>query len=170
MLTDGRPTSAGRVIYKPLSGVWHADQGQVRVIYTTPVQPDDLRDPAFGRTAQLLQAQIPRLTEARAIVIGTTVLAVRIDNNDPAEIDWRASYGQHAYELIDLPEHVNRTLIDLHRRLGLRYGAADLIQDADTGEWTFLETNCNGEWGWLADETGVAVTAALADLLQKGHP
>ncbi|HEY3908238.1 MAG TPA: hypothetical protein VGM14_30320, partial [Streptosporangiaceae bacterium] len=26
------------IIYKPLDGVWHADEGQVRVIYTSPVE------------------------------------------------------------------------------------------------------------------------------------
>lgn len=58
----GRP-----VIYKPLSGVWHADEGQVRVIYTAVV--DDigtLRDPALGQTAHLFQEQVPKAFEARA--------------------------------------------------------------------------------------------------------
>lgn len=161
----GRP-----VIYKPLNGVWHADEGQVRVLYTTPVRSEDLLDAAFSRTAQLLQAQISRRTEARAVVIADTVLTVRIDNNEPGEIDWRATYGHHTYEPIELPEDVNAKLIDLHKRLGLVYGATDLILDADTGQWTFLETNCGGEWGWLADEAGITVAATLADLLQKGCP
>jgi hypothetical protein len=65
---------------------------------------------------------------------------------------------------------VNSGLFRLHQRLGLVYGAADLIQDADTGQWTFLETNCNGEWAWLADETGLEVAGRLADLLAKGRP
>lgn len=103
------------------------------------------------------------------MVVAGTVLAVRIDNNEPGEIDWRATYGHHAYEPIELPEDVTARLIALHRRLGLVYGAADLIKDADTGQWTFLETNCNGEWSWLADETGIAVASALADLLQEGR-
>jgi hypothetical protein len=63
---------------------------------------------------------------------------------------------------------VSTQLVSLHRRLGLFYGAADLIQNDESGQWTFLETNCAGEWGWLAAETGVAVTSALAGLLQKG--
>lgn len=161
----GRP-----IIYKPLNGVWHADEGQVRVLYTTPVRPADLLDGAFSRTAQLLQVQISRATEARVVVVADTVLTVRIDNNEPGEIDWRATHGHHTYEPIDLPEGVNSRLIELHKRLGLVYGAADLIQDADTGQWTFLETNCGGEWGWLADEAGITVATALADLLQRGCP
>lgn len=157
------------VIYKPLSGTWHADESQVRFMFTTPVQPADLLDASFSWTAQLLQPQIRRQTEARAMVVADTVLTVRIDNNEPGEIDWRASYGHHDYEPIALPEDVTARLIALHQRLGLVYGAADLILDADTGQWTFLETNCNGEWAWLADETGIEVASRLADLLQEGH-
>ena len=50
------------------------------------------------------------------------------------------------------------------RRLGLVYGAADLICD-EAGNWVFLETNQSGEWGWLTAETGVPIATALADLL-----
>lgn len=160
----GRP-----VIYKPLSGVWHADENQIRALYTTVVEDiSDLLDPALSRTANLLQAQIARAREARAVVAGDTVLTVAIDSMEPAEVDWRATYGRHHYERIELPRQVNDGLVRLHRRLGLLYGAADLILDADTGTWTQLETNQGGAWGWLAEETDLPVASALADLLQNG--
>jgi hypothetical protein len=37
-----------------------------------------------------------------------------------------------------------------------------------SGRWVFLETNQNGEWGWLSDEAGLPVAGALADLLKAG--
>ncbi len=154
------------VIYKPLDGVWHADEGQVRVIYTSPVTDlDDLLDPALGKTAHLFQEQIRKAFEARVTIVGSQVFAVRIDAGSPAaRTDWRSDYGALAYSLIELPTDVAAGLVDLHRRLGLVYGAADLICD-EAGNWVFLETNQSGEWGWLAAETGVPVAAALADLL-----
>jgi ATP-grasp ribosomal peptide maturase len=162
----GRP-----VIYKPLSGIWHADEGQVRVLYTTVVDDaDDLLDPALSYTAHLLQARIEAARQARAVVIGEEVFTVAIDSMTPGEVDWRATYGNHRYEQVELPAAVNARLVGLHQRLGLVYGAADLILDAGSGRWTLLETNCAGEWGWLAEETGIAVAAALADLLQAGRP
>jgi glutathione synthase/RimK-type ligase-like ATP-grasp enzyme len=162
----GRP-----VIYKPLSGVWHADEGQVRVLYTAVVEDtEELLDPSFSFTAHLLQARIMAAREARAVIVGDEVFAVAIDSATEGEVDWRATYGSHRYERIELPEIVNARLVELHRRLGLVYGAADLILDADTERWTLLETNCAGEWGWLAEETGIAVAAALADLLETGRP
>ncbi|HEY7175729.1 MAG TPA: ATP-grasp ribosomal peptide maturase, partial [Micromonosporaceae bacterium] len=34
------------IIYKSMSGVWHADEGQTRILYTTPIaDPGELLDP-----------------------------------------------------------------------------------------------------------------------------
>jgi glutathione synthase/RimK-type ligase-like ATP-grasp enzyme len=44
------------IVYKPMSGVFHADEGQVRVMFTKPVtELESLLDPAVARTAQLFQ-------------------------------------------------------------------------------------------------------------------
>lgn len=160
----GRP-----VVYKPLSGAWHADEGQVRLIYTTPVtDPGELLDPAIGHTAHMFQEQIDKQCEARAIVVGSQVFAVRIDaRTEAARQDWRADYDGLSYAPLKLPPDIELGLLDLHSRFGLAYGAADLICDR-SGQWVFLETNQSGEWGWLAAETGVPVAAALADLLAGG--
>lgn len=157
------------IVYKPLNGVWHADEGQVRAIYTSPVSDlRELLDPALARTAHLFQEQVLKAFEARVIVIGTQIFAVRIDANSPqGQTDWRSDYGALAYSRIELPQAVAAGLMDVHRRLGLVYGAADLICD-EAGNWIFLETNQAGEWGWLANETDVPVASALADLLAGG--
>jgi ATP-grasp ribosomal peptide maturase len=154
------------VIYKPLDGIWHADEGQVRVIYTSRVHDlNELLDPALGKTAHLFQEAIPKKFEARVTIVGTQVFAVRIDAGSPAaRTDWRSDYSALAYSRIELPQTVAAKLIELHQRLGLVYGAVDLICD-EADKWVFLETNQAGEWGWLAAETGVPIAAALADLL-----
>lgn len=157
------------IIYKPLDGVWHADEGQVRVIYTSPVSDlDELLDPSLGKTAHLFQEQIPKAFEARVIIVGSHVFAVRIDaGSAAARTDWRSDYPALAYSLIELPQAVAAGLVELHQRLGLVYGAVDLICD-EAGNWIFLATNQAGEWGWLAAETGVPIAGALADLLAGG--
>jgi hypothetical protein len=39
------------------------------------------------------------------------------------------------------------------------------------GDWVFLELNPNGQWGWIEDHTGLAITSAMADLLTGvNHP
>ncbi|MEV0622433.1 MvdC/MvdD family ATP grasp protein [Nonomuraea sp. NPDC050404] len=157
------------IIYKPLGGIWHADEGKVRVVYTTPISDlTELRDPALGRTAQMFQERIDKACEARAVVVGNEVLTVRIDaGSEQGEIDWRSDYDSLSYERIDLPRAFQDRLVELHKRLNLVYGAVDLIQSAD-GQWHFLETNQSGEWGWLNLKTGLPVHKAMADVLQKG--
>ncbi len=157
------------IIYKPLSGVWHADEGQLRVMFTSPVTDlESLRDPALGRTAQLFQEHVPEEFAVRATVIGDRVFAVRIDvDTGAAPTDWRSDYDALTYSVIELPDPLASALVQLHRRLGLAYGAADLIYDT-SGRWVFLETNQSGEFGWLVDETGLPLISAVADLLEKG--
>jgi glutathione synthase/RimK-type ligase-like ATP-grasp enzyme len=140
----------------------------VRVTYTSPVHDlDELLDPALGKTAHLFQEQIPKAFEARVTIVGTQVFAVRIDAGSPAaRRDWRSDYSALTYSRIELPPALAAGLVELHQRLGLVYGAADLICD-EVGNWVF-ETNRAGEWGWLAAETGVPVAGALADLLAGG--
>jgi glutathione synthase/RimK-type ligase-like ATP-grasp enzyme len=168
---DWATTLGKPIIYKPMSGVWHSDGGLPRVLYTAPVtDPGDLLDPALGQTAHLLQEQVPKAFEVRAMVIGETVLAVAIHAESvEGRMDWRSDYDCHRYEVIELPAEVSRRLVELHHRLGLLYGAVDLICEP-SGRYRFLETNQCGEWGWLAAETALPVAAALADLLQRGTP
>ncbi|NGO71458.1 ATP-grasp ribosomal peptide maturase [Streptomyces boncukensis] len=157
------------LIYKPLAGIWHADEGKVRVLYTSPVTNlDELRDEALERTAHLFQEQVDKEHEARAIIVGDRVFTVAIDaTSQAARTDWRSDYDALTYRTIGLPDETARRLVALHKRLGLRFGAVDLIRDT-TGRWVFLETNQSGEWGWLVAKTGIAVADALTDLLIKG--
>ncbi|MGH8968272.1 MAG: hypothetical protein ACRDXB_23505, partial [Actinomycetes bacterium] len=69
-----------------------------------------------------------------------------------------------AYSELQLPAETCAKLVALHRRLGLVAGAADLACDVD-GRWVFFETNQSGEWGWLTQETGLPIAAAMADEL-----
>ena len=158
------------VIYKALGGFWHTDEGRIRALYTSPVEdPQMLLDPALALTAHLFQRQIaPKMCEARVVVVGSQVHAVRIDAaSERARIDWRSDYDSLTYSVIDLPGDVASALVELHRRLGLVYGAADLVCDM-SGQWIFLETNQRGEWGWLAEEAYLPVAGAIADVLEAG--
>ncbi|MBB6171671.1 ATP-grasp ribosomal peptide maturase [Nocardiopsis mwathae] len=157
------------IVYKPLSGVWHADEGRLRLMYTTPIEdPDDLLDPRLSLTAQMFQERVPLGFAVRATVVGERVFAARIDTDSPqAQEDWRSDYDSLRHSVFELPDAVSAGLVDLHRRLGLVYGAADLIYNDLSGRFVFLETNQNGEFGWIARRTGLPIPAAIADLLER---
>jgi glutathione synthase/RimK-type ligase-like ATP-grasp enzyme len=63
-----------------------------------------------------------------------------------------------------LPAEVERRCVELTRRLGLVYGAIDLIV-TPAGEYVFLEINPTGEYGWIEDATGLPISDAICDLL-----
>lgn len=159
----GRP-----VVYKPLGGIWHGDEGRVRVLYTTAVRDlETLRDPAICRTAHLFQEQVPKAFEARAVVVGHRVFAMRIQaGSERAAMDWRSDYDALTYDDLHLPADTAAKLVELHRRLGLVCGAADLVCRPD-GRYVLLETNQAGEWGWITAETSAPIAAAVADELTR---
>ncbi|MFW6694678.1 ATP-grasp ribosomal peptide maturase [Streptomyces sp. MAR4 CNX-425] len=160
----GRP-----VIYKPLSGVWVPEDRQIKVLYTSVIDdPETLREGGVELTAHLLQEWVEKSHEARAVVVGDRVFTVAIHADSArGHVDWRSDYDALRYEKFELPAAVRRGLVELHRRLGLLYGACDLIV-TPAGEVVFLEVNQNGEWGWLAAECDLPIASALADVLQAG--
>ncbi len=57
-------------------------------------------------------------------------------------------------------------MLKLLRRLNLGFGALDFVVTPEE-EWTFLEINPNGQWGWLEHATGLPITAGIADFLEE---
>ncbi|TMQ90994.1 hypothetical protein ETD83_32990 [Actinomadura soli] len=81
-------------------------------------------------------------------------------------MDWRSDYDALSYAEFDLPEDTRHKLVELHRRLGLVVGAVDLIRDTE-GRDVLLETNQVGERGWISEEIGSPIAAAIADELTR---
>ncbi len=71
------------------------------------------------------------------------------------------------YSPIALPDAVADGLRRLTRRLDLVFGAHDLVETED-GLLYYLETNPNGQWGWLA-EAAPGIAPALARALTIGE-
>lgn len=119
----------------------------------------------------IFQERIAKARELRVILVGrhTFAISVRVDGIPGAEDDWRAR-GEEVLktaELAPLPAEIERRLHALRRRLGLQYGAVDLIRTPDD-RYVFLEYNPVGGFEFLESVHGDAIPAALADLLFVG--
>jgi ATP-grasp ribosomal peptide maturase len=159
----------GRAVYKPFTQGAVVENENTRVIFTTPVTPDDLDD-SLALTAHLLQAWVDKQYELRLTVVDNNYFAVRIDaHSDAAAIDWRRDYANLSYsEIPDLPADVKVSVTDLMRRLRLRFAAIDFIVDPD-GVHHFIDLNPNGQWAWIEDATGAPIASAIAEaLLDEG--
>jgi D-alanine-D-alanine ligase-like ATP-grasp enzyme len=96
-------------------------------------------------------------------VIGDEIFCVRIDSN---LLDWRTDYDKLAYSVVQPPPGITEALRAYLSHFGLVFGAFDFAIDT-AGQWWFLECNPSGQWAWLEPETGLPMTSAMANLLER---
>lgn len=139
-------------------------------LFTTPVTDDDLAalDDGLPLCPMTFQERIEKAREHRVTVVGDRLWSAAIDSQsrDRAKTDWRRE--GHAmiteWRPARLPTAVEEKLRALMTRLGLVYGAIDLIETPE-GEHVFLEVNPAGEYFWLEDICGFPISDAIAERL-----
>jgi glutathione synthase/RimK-type ligase-like ATP-grasp enzyme len=116
----------------------------------------------------ILQTFINKSYEIRATVVGNKIFAASIDTSNASEsakVDWRHyDWKNTPYYKIKLPNIINEKLLKINHKLGLVYGAYDLIKST-TGEYYFLEVNPLGQWLWVEDLTGLKISEGIASWL-----
>lgn len=175
LITNGPEDAAafcrevGDVVYKPFGPNAVTATGDPALIYTSPVTAAEASDLSVAATACMFQERIDVDHAVRAVVIDGRVLAGAIYASSPAaRMDWRADYDALTYRPIELPAKAAAQICELVRRLGLRFGALDLLAGRDGTLW-FLEINPNGQWAWI-DHLAGPVAEAIADALVEGTP
>lgn len=168
VLADAREFAAahGRIVYKPLYVGPYDVSGQAASIWVREVGVNEL-DESIAGTMHLFQARCDKAADLRVTVIGEQVFCVRIERRDPELLDWRYDYDQLTYSATEVPAGLTDCLRAYLKHFRLVFGCFDFALTRD-GRPEFLECNPNGQWGWLEDETGLPMTAALADLLTRG--
>lgn len=153
------------LVVKALVQPGTGDDGGVDVVFTSPLDPDAGLD-GLELCPMIVQERVEKTADVRATVVGGTVLAA--SNETAAGTDWRReSYlrGEApAWSPYRLPGDVAARLVALARRLGIGYGAADLVRRPD-GTHAFLEVNAAGSFAFLGVPVADRVAAAIADLL-----
>lgn len=115
----------------------------------------------------IYQREIPKQYDVRVTVVDEQVFPVAIHSQEQLEtqVDWRnGSNPNLRHEIIDLPHHLEKQCIGIVKKLGLRYGAIDLVLDAE-GRYWFLEINPNGQWAWIERQTGLPIARAIVNSL-----
>ncbi len=168
----------GQAITKMVTGAVLPEPGAPpRVMMTTPVDtatlaamsPDELR-----LCPATFQERLDKKAEHRVTIVGDQLFVACLPAAGlpaAAAVDWRRD-GRGAFahwRESTLPPAVAAGLLRLMDRLGLDYGAADVIETTD-GRHVFLELNPAGEYLWLEHFFGDAVREAIADLLSGATP
>src|SRR5262249_46875973 len=134
------------------------------------------RDLGYAQDVRLcpviFQAYVPKRVELRVTVVGGRVFAAEIHSQASRRTrhDWR-HYDpyQTPHHAHDLPADVEGRCLALTERLGLRYGAIDLVLTPD-GRYVFLEINPNGQFLWIEEATGLPISDAVCNVLMAGGP
>lgn len=157
-----------QIVCKTLSSLVLSEDGQPRITYTTPINPEKIDPDSLSATAHLLQERIPKRHDARVTMVGDRPFAVAIHaGTDAARIDWRADYDALTYTPIEPPEHIVVGMVRYLHAFGLTFGAFDFTVTPQ-GNWVFLECNPSGQWLWLQEQAGLPIATALAEFLVKG--
>lgn len=134
------------------------------------------RDIAYARQVRhcpmIFQACVPKRVELRITVVGQQVFPAEIhsQSSNHTRLDWRRYDDyQTPYFPHELPSDIERLCVELVERLGLCYGAIDMIVTPD-GRYVFLEINPNGQYLWIEEATGLPISDAICDLLITGWP
>ena len=159
----------GPIGVKPL-GYASIVEGRRRALYTHPLTDDDLADlRGVEHTAHLFQQYIAdKRYELRLTVVGEQMFAAGVYAGSPAaRVDFRADAKALSYRTVEVPGHVAAGVRAFMRHFHIIYGAFDFCVDSEGRHW-FLECNPAGEYLFIEHPTGLRISAALADLLQKG--
>ncbi|MFI7690100.1 MvdC/MvdD family ATP grasp protein [Nonomuraea sp. NPDC049655] len=117
----------------------------------------------------IAQPYVRKRMELRVTVVGRRTFTAEIHSqvSNRASVDWRSyDLGATPHAVHPLPDEIADRCVALTERLGLVYGAIDLILTPD-GRYVFLEINPNGQWLWIEDLTGLPISQALCDLLAQ---
>ncbi|WP_055550614.1 ATP-grasp ribosomal peptide maturase [Streptomyces sp. NBRC 110028] len=152
--------------YKAL-GTTHPsdDGGRPQALWTTQVRPGEI-DESVRRTAHQFQEWVDKAYEVRLTVVGPHLFAAEIHaGSAAARIDFRSDYDSLTYKPCEVPHHVAAGVYKLTYAFGLQYAAMDFLVNPQ-GDWTLIDLNPNGQWGFIPD-LRAPITQALADLLER---
>ena len=158
----------GRVVAKLLRPLSVSMGDAPFFVYTSDVGAEDIAAlDSLRHCPVVFQRKIEKRRELRVAYVAGRLFTGALDASGSARgrTDWRlAEPGECSWERASLEPSVADRLQTLMRRLGLDYGAIDLIETPD-GRHVFLEVNPGGEWGMLEHDLDLPISEAIADAL-----
>lgn len=155
------------IVYKTLARGMFTEDSELKIVYTAPVDVDELDDDAIATCCHLFQEWIPKAHDVRVIVVGDTLFPVAIHSSSKqGRLDWRSRYDDLTYSECGIPQQVRDAICTFMSAMNLTYGAFDFAIDTDD-LWWFLECNPSGQWGWITEEVNLLIADAIARELME---
>lgn len=163
-----KDTCKGQMIGKLHGTLSRSMAGNTPFFPTTKIEAEDLeRLDTLPYCPMIFQELIPKAYELRIAYIDGAFFAGKIDAGDSqkGKTDWRiATDIPLAWQPYELPDDLGQSLDLMMRKMGLLFGAIDMIRHTD-GRYIFLEVNPQGEWGMLQRDLGYPIGQTIAQKL-----
>jgi hypothetical protein len=153
--------SASGVVRKAFRNIAEAPRSTALV---TSEDLDRIGDVRFAPVT--FQEFVPATLDLRVVAVEDELFATAIRSDADHQVDSRMGLDTAELSPYRLPDDVASPLLDLHKRLGLAYGASDLRVTPE-GEHVFLEVNPAGEFLFASERTGQPVPQAIAACLTR---
>lgn len=159
-----------QVVLKTLHQMQLDFEGEATMLLTQKVSAQDFTNYEEQNESPLfLQNFIDKAYDLRLVVIGSEVLACKIDASKSlfGNVDYRAydlPNTPHSY--IEIPLELKDRILSLCRMLHLDYVSIDLCVDSMQEYW-LLDINPFGRYLWLEYATGMPITLKMANFLQQ---
>jgi glutathione synthase/RimK-type ligase-like ATP-grasp enzyme len=153
-------------IAKPIRSGLIGTDGNESFVFTSKIVLDEHNSARVGAFPIYLQQLIPKKYDLRVNVVGNKLFTAMIDSqrHDDSKVDWRHSAIALDHQLYNLPTDIADKCIALTKKLGLNFGAIDLVLDQQD-QFFFLEINPNGQWAWIENRLGVPISKEITKLL-----
>ena len=142
------------VIYKPMCTYFWFEDLHTKISYTARVKHKKLpKRHVLQSVPGIFQIEIKKKFELRITCFGNYLVAAKLHSQKYPDglIDWRAIRGATMLvEPFELPEDVANSIRLFMQRMGLAFGAFDVIVTPED-EYVFLEVNEQGQFLWLEE-------------------
>lgn len=156
---------AGDIIIKPIYSGKIEGKNDLRLLYANKLKKEHLETiNNFDLTPTIFQEFIEKEIDIRVTVVGEKAFSAYIDsqNDNETKIDWRRK--KRKFIKYQLPIEIEKKCIGLVRKMGLSFGAIDIVKHID-GDYFFLEINPNGQWAWIEIDTNLPISDAIIEFL-----
>lgn len=154
----------GAVVAKMLTAVTRSMGAPSAAVYTRSLTETDLDDlDGLALAPMVFQERIDKRRELRVVYVAGRCFTASLAATDD---DWRRTPagGASPWRIDALPVDIAARFAAVMSELGLRFGAADFLEDHDGG-YHFLEVNPAGEWGMLERDLELPIADAIAEEL-----
>ena len=149
----------GKVIFKAFLASYDAWRE------TRLVMREDVDKLELVRYAPVIFQEYIEGVDLRITAIGDKLFPAEIDARKTSyPVDMRMVVGESDVKAVRLPSKVEKALLKLQHELGLSFGAIDMRRTSD-GKYYFFEVNPAGQWLFVEQRSGLAISDAMADHL-----